>query len=115
MPTTYVGLAIADGMFQESATAVRQPLTPDKAKELIETGGQSCCNPSHKSTLDALKAKFGITVPIPDKAPFVKLSVGDKVVVLSARFPRRLAEGETWTAEEIAAAEFKFGLWEVIA
>ena len=38
---------------------------------------------------------------------------GDKVIVLSARFPRRLNEGETWTAEEVDKAEFKFGLWEI--
>jgi len=112
---TYVGLAIADGMFAENAQAKRRQLTVDEAQGLIGTDVVSCCNPSHRTTLDALQQKFGITVPIPEKAPFVKLAPGDRVVVLSARFPRRLNEGETWTAEDVGKAEFKFGLWEVVA
>jgi len=110
---TYVGLAIADGMFPDTVTASRRPLTVEQAHELIGADVVSCCNPSHRTTLDALQQKFDIAVPIPEKAPFVKLTSGDKVIVLSARFPRRLNEGETWTAEEVDKAEFKFGLWEI--
>ena len=114
MATTFVGLAIADGMFPETAAATRRPLTVEEAKGLIEAGVASCCNPSHKLTLDALNTKHGIVVPVPEKAPFVSLKAGDKVIVLSARFPRRLAEGEIWTTEDVEKAMFKFGLWEVI-
>ena len=113
MATTFIGLAIADGMFGENATVTRRPLSIDEARELIGAGVVSCCNPSHKTTLDALQTKFAITVPVPEKAPFVKLTIGDRVIVMSARFTRRLNEGETWTAEDVAKAEFKFGLWEV--
>ena len=114
MSKIYVGLAIADGMFPEAVSASRRPLTVEEAKSLIEAGVQSCCNPSHALTLDALREKYGIAVPIPEKPIFVKLSTGDKVIVLSARFPRRLNEGERWTKEEVERAEFKFGLWEVL-
>ncbi|HAI62674.1 TPA: hypothetical protein DCL89_00395 [candidate division WWE3 bacterium] len=113
MATTFVGLALADGMFSETATATRRPLTVEEAKNLVEGGVESCCNPSHRTTLDALQQKFGIVVPIPEKAPFVKLTSGDCLIVLSARFPRRLNEGETWNADDVAKAEFKFGLWEI--
>jgi len=89
---TYVGLAIADGMFAEAAQAKRRPLAVDEAREMIDAGVVSCCNPSHKTTLAALAVKFSISVPIPEKAPFVKLGVGDRVIVLSARFSRRLAD-----------------------
>lgn len=115
MTTTYIGLAIADGMYAEKAVASRRPLTIEEVKQMVAAGVQSCCNPSHRTTLDALTSKFGIVIPIPEKAPFVKLNPGDRVIVLSARFPRRLNEGEKWTEDDVAKAEFKFGLWEVIS
>lgn len=110
---TYVGLALADGMFSEEATASRRPLTVDEARSMVEAGVISACNPSHALTLAALRDKHGIAVPVPEKAPFVKLAPGDQLIVLSARFPRRLAEGEVWSAEDVDKAEFKFGLWTV--
>ena len=111
--TIYVSLAIADGMFPEEVVAVRLPMTVREAKDFIEMGVVSCCNPSHALTLEALRTKHGISVPIPEKAPFVTLKKGDKLIVLSARFPRRLAEGEVWTAEDVDKAEFKFGYWDI--
>ncbi len=110
---TYVGLAVADGMFPESAEVTRRPVTLDEALEIVNAGVISCCNPSHKTTLEVLASKHGIVVPVPEKALFVRLSSGDCVLVLSARFPRRLNEGESWTSEDVEKAEFKFGLWEV--
>jgi len=114
MVKVYVGLAIADGMFPEVVSASRRPLTVEEAKSLIEAGLISCCNPSHALTLDALREKYGIAVPIPEKPTFVKLSTGDKVIVLSARFSRRLNEGEKWTKGDVDQAVFKFGLWEIL-
>ncbi len=111
--TIYVSLAIADGMFPEEVVAVRLPLTVREVKNFVEMGVVSCCNPSHALTLDVLRIKHDIAVPIPEKAPFVSLKKGDKVIVLSARFPRRLAEGEVWSAEDVDQAVFKFGYWDI--
>jgi hypothetical protein len=36
------------------------------------------------------------------------------MIVLSARFPRRLNEGEVWSKEDVDKAEFKFGFWTAI-
>lgn len=113
MPTTYIGLAVADGMFPEACSVSRRPVSVEDVRVSVAAGIVSCCNPSHKTTLDALASKFGIVVPVPEKAPFVKLASGDSVIVMSARFSRRLAEGETWTADDVAKAEFRFGIWSV--
>ena len=111
--TTFIGLAIADSMFGTTASITRRELTVEDVKSVLDEGVTSCCNPSHSLTLDALKQKHGIEVPVPEKAPFAKLTNGDRIVVLSARFPRRLNEGEVWTEEDVQKAEFKFGIWEV--
>jgi hypothetical protein len=115
MGIVFIGLAVADGMFPPTATVTRRPLAVEEVKQIVAAGVTSCCNPSHALTLEALAQKHDIVVPVPDKAPFAKLAVGDRLVVLSARFPRRLAEGETWTKEEVDAATFVFGMWEVQA
>jgi hypothetical protein len=112
--TTYIGLAIADGMFPSTCTISRRELNADQVKEIIMAGIVTCCNPSHQTTLKALDQKFGIVVPFRIAPVMVSLKSNDSIIVLSARFPRRLAEGETWTQADVDAAEFKFGEWLVI-
>ena len=111
---TFIALAIADSMFAVDAQVSRRPLNVDEVKAIVADGVVSGFNPSHATTIAALEAKHGIVVPVPEKAPMIKLAVGDCLVVMSARFPRRLAEGETWTQDEVMAAQFAFGIWEVI-
>ena len=111
---TYIALAIADSMFAVDAQVARRPLSVEEVMVVVADGVVSGFNPSHQTTINALATKHGIVVPVPEKAPMIKLAVGDRLVVMSARFPRRLAEGEVWTQEEVNATQFAFGVWEVI-
>jgi hypothetical protein len=112
---TYIALAIADSMFAVDASIVRNPMSVEEVKEAVVAGVVSGFNPSHQTTIQALAEKHGIVVPVPEKAPMIKLCPGDRVIVMSARFPRRLAEGEVWTQEEVDQTTFAFGVWEVMA
>jgi len=40
-----------------------------------------CINPSHKATIDVLKERFGVVVPIPKAPPIVQLLEGDAIIV----------------------------------
>lgn len=115
MARTFVGLAMSSTMFAEEALLVRMPIGAQRVMDIAESEEcVSCVNPSHAATIDALREKFGITLPIPETAPKVSLEPGDTLVVLSARFSRRLAEGERYSAEEVAAATFEFVAYAVI-
>lgn len=77
MNKTYFGFALADGMFQGDCAIERKVLTVDEAKGIIAQGVESCLNPSHKATIDAMNSKFGIEVAIPEAPPRVSLNTGD--------------------------------------
>lgn len=117
----YVALAFAAGMLDEqiskqgSANPCFTELSPSEVKARLAAASEdgtlaSACNPDHAGTLDALKRKFGIEVPIPEIAPQIQLHQHDRLLVLGARFKRRLKEGERYTDEEIKNAEFRFQL-----
>lgn len=72
----------------------------------------SALNPSHASTIDVIRRKFDINLPIPERAPKVALQSGDSLIVLQAQLPR-LAEGEGHSAETVENAKIKFSLWKV--
>lgn len=111
---TYFGFAVADGMFSSNCVARREEVSVEQAKEMISGGVTPCLNPDHKSTIGVMTRKYGISVEIPEKAPFVKLGVGDRVLVMSVRgLPRGL--GREYTDEEVNGATFVFGLWTVTA
>lgn len=116
MARTFVGLAMSSTMFAEEALLVRMPIGALSVRDMLESkeGCVSCVNPSHAATIDALWGRFGMHIPIPETAPKVSLEPGDTLVVLSARFNRRLAEGERYSAEEVAAATFEFVAYAVI-
>lgn len=117
MSTIFLGFAVADSMFGSSATIKKESLSIEAIKELINNNGSvnSCCNPSHVATLDALKARYGCVVPVPEKAPQVSLKVGDSVVVLSVRgLPRLDASRHEYTSEEIEKASFAFSKYTVL-
>jgi len=107
---TYVGLAIADGMFAKNCRINRCELKVEEVRGLAAQA-ESICNPTHATSLTALKARYGIEIAVPAQAPKVALGVGDSVIVMSVRgLPRETRE---FTPEEIAKATFEFGIWTV--
>lgn len=116
MSTTYFGFALADGMFDVSGECMikRQPMTIEEAKAKIEQGVDPCLNPSHAPTIDAMRQRFDINVPIPEKAPFANVNHGDSVLVMGVRGLPRLEGRHEYTEEEIKGATFKFTLYTVI-
>ncbi len=114
--TRYFGFAIADGMFPAECTVTRQGINVENVMNILAEGYVSCCNPQHKTTLSAAKARFGLDIVVPESAPQVRLVPGDEVVVMSVRGLPRLEENRhEYTEEEIASAKFVFGIWTVTA
>lgn len=111
----YFGSAIADSMFPETCTIQKAGITEEGIKIFFSAGFTSVVNPQHKATLDAAKIRYGLEIPIPPKAPIVKLEFDDQVLVMSVRGLPRLEENRhEYTAEEIARATFTFSHYEVI-
>ena len=104
----FVGLAMSSTMFSGNCEISRKVLSADEAKSILSGDIISCFNPSHIATIEALRDRFGIEVAVPEVAPKVVLGQGDSLVVLSARFSRRLNEGEKFTQEEVDSASFEF-------
>jgi hypothetical protein len=111
--TRYFGFAIADGMFPPDVIVARQAVTIEDAKQFLATGEiASCLNASHAATVEAMR-KLGLDVKIPITPPTIRLQYGDQILVMSVRGLPRLTEDRHYTPEEIAHAEFVFGLWTV--
>lgn len=119
----YVGLAIADSMFPEQCQVERRPCPPPLLLKLLsppEEGDDSilvnCCNPSHVSTLQALKARYDVDLiaTIPPTPPRVSAQIGDLVLVLSVRGLPRLTDRHEYTEAEVSSATFSFGMWNVL-
>ncbi|MEK7115201.1 MAG: hypothetical protein AAB847_02490 [Patescibacteria group bacterium] len=110
---THFGFALADGMFAGNCTISRRELSVDEAKALVAQGVESCCNPSHKATIDAMRARFAIDVAIPETPPRVSLGVGDSVIVMGVRGLPRLTDRHEYTVEEIEKATFSFSIYTV--
>lgn len=114
MKKIYFGLAMADSMFPANCSISRKSLTLDELKEQLGQGVEVCLNPSHQATISAMESKFGIEVAIPATAPVVKLQPGDSLVLFSVRgLPRLDATRHEYTEQEIASANFEFGMWTV--
>ena len=114
--TVYFGFAIADSMFPASCLINKRQATPEEIRiDSIAYGKDfvPCLNPSHKATIDAMEARFGIHVPIPDNPPRVALQKGDSIYVMSVRGLPRLTDRHEYTEQEIAKAEFVFSLYHV--
>lgn len=110
----FFGFALADGMFSGDCNISRKELSVDQVKNLVEAGVEPCLNPSHKATIDAMVARFGIEVPIPEVPPRVSLEVGDSVVVMGVRGLPRLTDRHEYSEEEIAKATFSFSIYTVL-
>jgi hypothetical protein len=110
---TYFGFALADSMFVGDYTITRRNITVDEVKQLVTQGVESCCNPSHKATIDAMRTRFGIDVPIPEIPPRAVLCSGDSVIVMGVRGLPRLTDRHEYTEEEIVSATFTFAMYTV--
>ncbi len=110
---TYFGFALADSMFNGDCTINRCSLSVEEVKERVARGVESCCNPSHKATIDAMTARYGIEVAIPETPPRVSLGSGDSVIVMGVRGLPRLTDRHEYTEEEIAKASFLFAEYRV--
>lgn len=114
MSKVYFGFAVADGMFSNERTElVREAISVEKVREFVAAGVIPALNPSHQSTIAAMRQRFGLDVAIPERAPMVTLDQGDSLIVMSVRgLPRREGVAE-YSDAEIAGATFVFSLWTV--
>ena len=115
--TTFISLAISDTMFPDDCEVVKSSIDSDHVKVILQQQSRSvisALNPSHESTIEVIKRKFGIDLPIPSdgKAPKVSLRQFDDLLVIQAQLPR-LAEGEVHSQETVENARIKFSLWQV--
>jgi hypothetical protein len=100
-------------MFLGNCNITRKVLNAQEAMDLVEAGVTPCLNPSHQATIDAMVARFGIKVGIPETPPKVELRQGDSVIVMGVRGLPRLTDRHEYTAEEIGKANFAFALYTV--
>lgn len=112
----FFGFALATSMFEGDGNVSFKQVSPEEAREIIKQSterGQleSCLNPSHSPTIHAMRSRYGIDVPVPEKAPFAKLQAGDSLVVMGVRDLPRLEGRHEYTEEEIASATFSFSVW----
>ncbi|MCX6746208.1 MAG: hypothetical protein NTX00_04320 [Candidatus Parcubacteria bacterium] len=109
----YFGFALADSMFIGDCNISRRGLSVEEVKEILAQGIESCCNPSHKATIDAMKSRFGIDVSIPEAPPCVALSSSDSVIIMGVRGLPRLTDRHEYNSEEIEKATFSFSIYTV--
>lgn len=114
MNKTFFGFALANSMFGGDCTIKREMMGVEEVKAM-EQELIPCLNPSHQATIDAMRQRFGIEVPIPEVAPQVSLGVDDAVIVMGVRGLPRLTDRHEYTDEEIAKATFEFVKYTVIA
>jgi len=100
--TTFLSLAISDMMFTDGECR-RETITPADVQAALDAGAQRALNPSHITTIDLIHRKFGLSLPVPDKAPKIALRPGDTLIVVQANLPR-LAEGQVHSDETVAHA-----------
>ena len=113
--TTYISLAVSATMFPTEGTIHMHSVDAAQVQQIISQDDViSACNTSHSSTIDAIRCKFGINLPLPvsEKAPKVSLMRGESVLIIQAQLPR-LAEGEVHSPETIENAAISFRLWTV--
>ena len=108
---------MSDSMFPACCQARRVSLEPEAARCLLrdwEPEVAVVANPSHAATFAALAERWGIVLAAPPTAPRCELRSGDLLLVLQvAGLPRLDATRHEYTREEIAGAQWRFGLWEI--
>ncbi len=111
--TTFISLASSATMFPINGTIDMSEAFPADVQHALHTDSfVSALNPSHKSTLDVIVRKFGIALPIPERAPKVVLTPGDTLLIIQAELPR-LNEGEVHNQQTVEAAKITFRRWSL--
>ena len=110
----FFGFALADSMFAGDCNITRTSLSAEEAKSIVAQGVESCCNPSHMATINAMRQRFGIDVPIPETPPKVVLEAGSSILVMGIRGLPRLTDRHEYSREEVASATFSFSLYTVL-
>ena len=113
MAKTYFGFALADSMFNGDCEIIRNVMSVEDVKAAVAAGVVSCCNPSHVATINAMTARYGIDVAIPEQPPRVSVGSGDSVIVMGVRGLPRLTDRHEYTEDEIAQATFSFSRYTV--
>lgn len=121
MPT-YISLASSATMFPSprfGGAIITSALTPEMVQQRLARPDLivSALNPSHVSTIDAIKRRYDLELPLPSlapgqRAPQVRLNPGDELFIVQATLPR-LNEGETHNDETVAKAPISFLRWRV--
>jgi len=113
--TVYFGFAVADAMFTAPYCLVeRTVLTLDEVRQAVADGVTPCFNPNHPATIDAMRQRFGISLPVPESAPTITLEPKDTLIVMSHRGLPRLEGRSEYTADEIDRAVFTFSRYRVL-
>lgn len=110
----FFGFALADSMFSGECTIARKVLSVEEVKDLVKAGVKPCLNPSHETTISAMRKRFEIDVEIPDQPPRVSLQQGDSIIVMGVRGLPRLTDRHEYTDGEISAATFGFAMYTVL-
>lgn len=111
--TRFFGFALADSMFVGDCSITRRVIDVNEVKILVERGVESCLNPSHVATIEAMKSRYGIGVWIPAVPPRVALKSGDSVIIMGVRGLPRLTDRHEYTEDEVASATFNFAVYTV--
>jgi len=114
MKKIFFGFALADSMFAGDCNIGRRSLSVEQVREAVEKGVDSCCNPSHTATIEAMRKRFGLEVAIPAKPPQVALKTGDSLIVMGVRGLSRLTDRPEYSESEIAQATFSFSMYTVL-
>jgi hypothetical protein len=111
---TYFGFGLSDSMFPTSPVTIsRRDISAGDVREMVRAGVVSCLNPTHAASIAVMRERFGLDVPIPEKAPIVALVPGDSLIVMGISGLPRLEGRHEYTSEEVAEAKFRFGLYEI--
>ncbi len=79
-------------------------ITEKKASSLLQEGFESFVG--HASFADVLSARLGVKIPVNRN----QASANGQVLVCAVNPPRRLAEGEIWTEQEILSMPIVYAL-----
>jgi len=109
----YFGFAISDSMFNGDCIIHRRAVSLDEARGLIAKGIVSCINPSHRATVEAVRHRLGIELPIPETPPKIALESGEAFLLMNMRSLPRLVGRHEYMPEEISVTEFSFALYTV--
>lgn len=109
----YISLAISATMFPRRCTIAVREVNEAALLDFVHDNAVSVINPSHKTTIDEIQRRYGIDVPVPEKAPQVLLQPGDSVLVIQGTLPR-LQEGEMHSPETVKSAPISLAIWTVL-